>query len=317
MLVIAVLIIVLLVVPFFIPLTDKEVDRLSLAIDGGRFINIDGLQTYVVERGPKDGTPVIFIHGLFGSTYTWRNQLDALAVAGYRAIAFDRPGSGLTDKPTTVNYSHASQANFTAALLDMLIIPKAVIVGHSVGGNVLLHFALSHPQRVDRLVIVDGAIVRQSGPPSFVGKLVAFQPITRWAQIIIRAFFNQQRLEESLRSFYADPTTATPDTIAAYWRTFQTKAWDIGLIGLTRDSADNKLSEAQVNSISTRTLLLWGQRDTWTPLAQGERLKGLLSNLNTFAVIPGVGHQPMEEAPIVFNKYLLDFLETGIPDNNG
>ena len=303
----ALIIIIAFGLPFLIPLPDTGVNPSSLAIDGGRFITVDGLQTYVVERGPDDGTAVIFIHGLFGSTYTWRNQLDVLAAAGFHAIAFDRPGAGLTDKPAGINYSHESQATFTADLMDALNIPKAVIVGHSAGGNVLAHFALSHADRMERLVIVDGAIVGQSGPPSFVGGIVAFPPIARWAQIGVRALFNQDRLAASLRGFYADPNTATPETIAGYWRTFQTNGWDIGLIGLTRDSAGNKVAETQIKTISASTLLLWGERDTVTPLAQGEQLRDLLPNVS-LSVIPAAGHQPMEEASSAFNEQLLTFL---------
>lgn len=305
---IVLLIIALFVLPFLIPLPDNGVDPATLAIDGGRFITVDGLQTYVVERGPTDGTPVIIIHGMFGSTYTWRNQLDALAVAGYRAIAFDRPGAGLSEKPSNTNYSHAAQADFTADLLDTLNIPQAVIVGHSAGGNVLAHFALRHANDVDRLVIVDGAIVGQSGPPAFVGGIVSFAPITRWAQIGVRMSFTQDRLSDSLRSFYADPATATPETVAAYWRTFQTNGWDMGLIGLTRDSASNKLDEAVIKTITAHTLLMWGERDTWTLLTQGETLKSLLPNVTELVTIPASGHQPMEEAPAQFNNQLLDFL---------
>lgn len=202
-------IIVLLGFPFLVPLPEAGVDPQTLAVDGGRFVTVDGLQTYVVERGPSDGTAVIFLHGLFGSTYTWRNQLDVAADAGYRAIAFDRPGAGLSAKPESADYSHASQADFTAALLDALNLPQVVIVGHSAGGNVLAHFALRHADRVTRLVIVDGAIVGQSGPPGFVSSFVAFPPILRWGRIGARALFTQDRLADTLRSFYADPATAT------------------------------------------------------------------------------------------------------------
>jgi pimeloyl-ACP methyl ester carboxylesterase len=308
LIVLALFVIVLFVLPFLVPLPDTGVEASTLAIDGGRFITVDGLQTYIVERGPTDGIPVVLLHGVFGSTYTWRNQLDVLAANGYRAIAFDRPGSGLTDKLGSTNYSHASQADFLAALLDTLNIPTVVLVGHSSGGNVLAHFALRHTNRVDRLVIVDGAIVGQSGPPAFIGRLVAFSPVSWWIQIGLRVFFNQKRLADSLRSMYADPETATPETIAAYWRAFQTKGWETAFIGLTRDGATNRLTDAQMKSISVPTCLLWGERDTWTPLAQAERLRSLLPNVAAFAVISGSGHQPMEEAPTRFNEHLLAFL---------
>lgn len=83
----------------------------------------------------------------------------------------------------------------------------------------------------------------------------------------------------------------------------------MGLIGLTRDAAGNKLSEAAVASITAPTLLLWGEADTWTPLAQAEQLQALLPTVSGLTTFPASGHQPMEEAPQAFNDALLAFLK--------
>jgi hypothetical protein len=61
--------------PFLLPITDGQVNPSTLAVDGGRFVDVDGISTYVVERGPLDGRPILFLHGLFGSTFTFRNNL--------------------------------------------------------------------------------------------------------------------------------------------------------------------------------------------------------------------------------------------------
>jgi pimeloyl-ACP methyl ester carboxylesterase len=294
--------------PFLLPITDERVDPSTLAVDGGRFVDVDGISTYVVERGPLDGRPILFLHGLFGSTFTFRNNLDALAEAGFRVIAFDRPGAGLTDKPIDIDYSHEAQADFSAALMDALQIPRAVIVGHSAGGNVLVHFALRHADRVDGLVVVDGAIVGQGGPPPFVGSIIAFPPFTRWGQVLLPSFLTRDRVSGILRSFYADPTVATQESMDGYWRAFQTVGWANGLIGLTRDSGTNKVSDAQLQQLGTYTLLIWGEKDTWAPLSQGERLHELLAQ-SELAVIPQVGHQPMEESPEMFNTVLMEWLK--------
>lgn len=294
--------------PFLLPLNDGQVDPEMLAVDGGRFADVQGLRTYIVERGPQDGVPVLFVHGLLGSTFTFRNNVEVLAQAGFRTIVFDRPGSGLSDKPLESSYSHPSHSDFIEALLDVLQIQKAVLVGHSAGGNITAHFAVWHPDRISQLVIVDGAIIGQGGPPPFVGSIVAFAPFTRWAQVLLPAVFTRDRMAGILRSFYADPTIVTEDVVDGYWRAFQTKGWANGLIGLTRDSAANKLSEAQLGLVDTDTLLVWGELDTWAPLTQGERLQELLPRAS-ISVIPQVGHQPMEEAPDAFNTILVDWLK--------
>lgn len=296
----------LFILPFLIPVSAGGVDPATLAVDNGRFLSVNDLQTYLVERGPANGLPVLFIHGLYGSTFTWRGQLDALAEAGYRAIAYDRPGAGLSAKPLAIDYSPDAQADFAAALLDALAIHRAVIVGHSAGGNILGRFAAQHADRVERLVFVDGAVIGLSGPPPFIGRLIGFAPVTRWAQIIVPLALTRDRLADILRGFYADPSLVTPEVVDGYWRAFQTAGWPDGLIGLSRDSS-SPLAEEAIQGITASTLLIWGERDTVTPLAQGERLRVLLPDA-ALTIIPGVGHQPMEEAKEAFNAALLGFL---------
>ncbi len=295
------------ILPFLIPLPSGGVDPATLAVDNGRFLKVNDLQTYVVERGPTDGLAVLFIHGLYGSTFTWRGQFDALAEAGYRAIAYDRPGAGLSAKPLDIDYSPDAQADFAAAMLNALGIERAVIVGHSAGGNIAARFAARHSDRTERLMLVDAAVVGLSGPPPFIGRLIGFAPVTRWAQIILPLALTRDNLTGALRGFYADPAQVTPEMVDGYWRAFQTANWPNGLIGLSRDSS-SPLAEETIQSITASTQLIWGERDMVTPLAQGERLRDLLPDAS-LTVIPGVGHQPMEEAVEAFNAALLGFLD--------
>ncbi|MBL8153976.1 MAG: alpha/beta hydrolase [Anaerolineae bacterium] len=306
LIVLGLIVFALFILPFLIPLRSGGVDPATLAVDNGRFLDVNDLQTYVVERGPTDGQPLLFIHGLYGSTFTWRGQLDTLAEAGYRAIAYDRPGAGLSAKPLDNDYSPDAQADFAAALLDALGIDRAVIVGHSAGGNIAARFAVRHSDRIERLVLVDGAVVGLSGPPPFIGRLIGFSPVTRWGQIILPLALTRENLAGALRGFYADPGLVTPEVVDGYWRAFQTADWPNGLIGLSRDSS-SPLAEETIRGITAPTLLIWGERDTVTPLAQGERLRDLLPDAS-LTIIPGVGHQPMEEAVEAFNAALLGFL---------
>ena len=302
-----VLLFVLLILPFLIPTDTGGSDPRVFADVDGSFIEVDGLQTYVVEKGDQTAPAVVFLHGLYGSTWVWRNNLDALAAAGYHVVAFDRPGAGLSDKPADFNYSHANNADFTAHLMDALALPEAVIVGHSAGGNVAAHFAIRHPERVTRLILVDAAILGASGPPPFVGGIIGFAPVTRWAQIGTRLFLTESSVRNSVASFYTDPAFLTDADFVGYWRAFQTPDWDAGLLGLTRDSAGNKLTDAQVSAIAAETLLIWGEADTWVALANGQALADLLpsSRLITY---PNIGHQPMEENADAFNAEVIAYL---------
>jgi pimeloyl-ACP methyl ester carboxylesterase len=292
--------------PFLLPVRDGTTDPRTWAAPNGRFITVAGTDIYTEESGDPAGIPVVLVHGLFGSTATWRRNVPALAEAGYRVVAFDRPGFGLSDKAADFDYSVPAQADLLAQMLDALSIPAAVVVGHSAGGNVAAHFAARHPGRVRALVLVDAAAL-SGGPPPFVGGLVRLAPVWRWGEIGLSAFFTRERLRGVLAGFYTDPATLTEEDLDLYWRAFETPGWAAGLLGLTRDGAGASLGEAGLRAITAETLIVWGRDDTTTPLEQGERLAALLP-ASRLVVLDGVAHQPFEEDAAAFNRALLAFL---------
>lgn len=306
--VLAVFLFVLLAVPFLIPLDDSGLQAAGdLADADGRFLDVAGLQTYVLERGPADGEPVVFVHGLFGSTFSWRYNLDAVAAAGYRVIAYDRPGAGLTEPRADFDYSVANQAEFLAALLDRLEIQQARFVAHSAGGSVLAEFAVRHPDRILRQVIVDGAIL-SGAPPIDIGPLVTFAPFNRWGRLALRTFVTPATVASVARGLQADAGFWTAADDAGYGRAMRLRDWDVGFLGLIRDRGRTPmLTDAQLRAITAPTLLIWGAADTATPLAQGQRLAELIPNARLL-VYDGVGHQPFEEAATDFNRDGIAFL---------
>lgn len=111
------------------------------------FVETNGIRMAVYEQG--EGVPVVLCHGFPELAFSWRHQLPALAAAGFRAIAPDQRGYGLTDRPEAVEkYSIVELCNDLAGLLDAKQIDKAVFVGHDWGGMVVWMMPLLHPDRV-------------------------------------------------------------------------------------------------------------------------------------------------------------------------
>jgi pimeloyl-ACP methyl ester carboxylesterase len=300
-----VVLVLFLVLPFIIPIDETGTGPHTFADEGGRFIEVDGINTYVLEKGEPNAPAVIFIHGLYGSTFVWRYNADAIAEAGFRVVLFDRPGAGLSEKPIDFNYSHANNADFTAHLMDALAIEQAAVVGHSAGGNIAVHFAGRHPERITQLVLVDPALI--TGIPPFVGPIVSFPPIYRWGRIGLQRFFTAEQLIAAVRGFHADPSFLTDTDYAGYWRAFQTPGWDAGILGLTRDSGGNRLTSEQLVSFAVPTLLIWGEADPVTPISQMQQVMQMLSITETLTY-EGIGHQPMEEHAGAFNRDVITFL---------
>ncbi|HYF76370.1 MAG TPA: alpha/beta fold hydrolase [Symbiobacteriaceae bacterium] len=76
-----------------------ESTAVTLGESGGRFVSVDDLHLHVVEDGNPAGVPVVLVHGFAGSTFCWRYQIAPLADAGYRVLAIDLPGFGLSSRP--------------------------------------------------------------------------------------------------------------------------------------------------------------------------------------------------------------------------
>jgi pimeloyl-ACP methyl ester carboxylesterase len=106
--------------------------------------------------GPAKGPAVVCIHGLTANHTCWASVADVLSPA-YRLIAYDLRGRGESDKPDK-GYSLALHNEDLAGLLDHFGLKKAVLIGHSLGAHIALRFAAMHPERVAKLVLVDGGL---------------------------------------------------------------------------------------------------------------------------------------------------------------
>src|SRR3972149_5766022 len=109
-----------------------------------------------VHGGPGTGPAIVCILGLTANHVCWRSMADILAPR-HRLIAYDLRGRGDSDKPPT-GYSLDQHGRDLGALLDHFGLKKAVLMGHSLGAHIALKFAAAHPQRVSKLVLVDGGI---------------------------------------------------------------------------------------------------------------------------------------------------------------
>ncbi|KAK3002953.1 hypothetical protein RJ639_019756 [Escallonia herrerae] len=146
-----------------------------------KFIEVNGLKLHVAEIGT--GSPVVvFLHGFPEIWYTWRHQMIAVAKAGFRAIAPDYRGYGLSDPPPEPE--KASFSDFIAdllALLDVLAISKVFLVGKDFGAMVAYPFALLHPDRVSGVVTL-GVPFMPPGPPKHHKSLPEGFYISRWRE---------------------------------------------------------------------------------------------------------------------------------------
>ncbi|MFO1012177.1 MAG: alpha/beta hydrolase [Caulobacteraceae bacterium] len=114
-----------------------------------QYADVNGIRMAYYEAGPREGIPVVFLHGFPEIAFSWRHQIKALADAGRWVIAPDQRGYGLTSRPKAVeDYDMEHLAGDLIALLDHLGIEKAIFAGHDWGGIILWQMPLRYPDRV-------------------------------------------------------------------------------------------------------------------------------------------------------------------------
>ncbi len=124
-------------------------EELSLPGEGG-------VTLHAVRTGPADGPPVVLLHGFPEFWYGWRHQLGPLAEAGFRVVAIDQRGYTTSSKPPHVaDYGLDHLAADIAAAITALGAERARVVGHDWGGVVAWWLAVRHPERVERLAILN------------------------------------------------------------------------------------------------------------------------------------------------------------------
>ncbi len=121
-----------------------------------QFIETNGVKLHVVTDGPEEGTPVILLHGFPEFHYGWRKQVPALVGASFRVIMPDQRGYNLSDKPRGIAaYNVNTLAQDVIGLFDHFGIKKARLVGHDWGAVVAWTVALNHPERLEKLTILN------------------------------------------------------------------------------------------------------------------------------------------------------------------
>jgi len=301
------LVFLLVVLPYLIPLSDSAstISSELLVSPSGRFLNIGSDTIYVEEQGTSSQKAIVFIHGFGGSTFTWRDNIPFFTDRGYRTIALDLKGFGISSRDTVSDYTHKSQAILVSEVLKQLQVEQAYLIGHSMGVSVMFHLAHLYPKRVLGLVSVDGAVNLKTGP-SIPSMLLRFPPFQRAARVFLTRYIDKARFVSILESACYRKEILTPDVIDAYYNRAIRKGWDESLLAMTRDMPGNVI-DFPLNTMEFPLLVIRGENDTWVSQADTDEWKVQIPDYQFFEV-PDAGHLPMEEQTAVFNELVLDFL---------
>lgn len=259
-----------------------------------------GEQKFWVESVGQ-GTPVLCISGLGYSAWCWDELRDTLS-ATHRVITFDNRGTGRSNKPAGL-YSIPMLADDAAAVLDALSIPKANVIGHSMGGYITQTLALRHPAKVRSLTLIGtspGGAGTEPFPPETAQawQAAAGLPPTDYARRTMPFSFapgwsdaHAQLFEQYLQRRLRHPTPS--------------ECW----LAQYQACVEYAAAGVAVENISAPALVIHGDQDRVVPFANGRLLAQRLSGAR-WLPMPGVGHVPYLESRAECTRAIFDFLET-------
>lgn len=267
---------------------------------------IQGHRIAYLDEGA--GPTVLLIHGFGGSLWQWEYQQAALA-AGHRLITLDVLGSGLSDKPD-LDYTPDELLVFLSAFMDAVGLPRASLVGNSMGGGLAMAMAVAHPERVDRLVLIGGL-------PDKVADKLTSRMVRRaietsapvWLIELGNGLLGRGTTIQVLEEMVYDHSKLTPEVIDRSYRNRGRPGLIPPLMATARALPQWEAGFARrFGEIRQPTLVLWGQEDEVFPLAVGRDLAAAIPGA-AFEVIPQAGHIPQWERPDLVNPLLLRFLQ--------
>lgn len=253
----------------------------------------------VAPESPIDAPPVVCLHGWPESSLMWDATLEALGAAGLRALAPDLPGYGASPvvRPATWAMHRAALEEWR----NEQELERVSLVVHDWGGLIGLRWACDHPDAVAALVISD----------------TGFFPDGKWhgmAELMrtpeegekLLAELTEEGFTGLMRSVSRGMTARAIDT---YWAAFATEEGRAAQLELYRsgDFAELEPYEGLLAALGVPTLLLWGEDDTFAPVAGAQRLLAEIPHAE-LEVFPDAGHFVVEDEPVAYAAAVTEFL---------
>lgn len=275
----------------------------------------ENVHLHYVELG--EGPLVVLLHGFPEFWYAWRNQIGALAAAGFRVVAPDQRGYNLSSKPEAVSaYGAARLAEDVAMLVRDRGETKAFVVGHDWGAGVAWSFAMEHPEMVERLVVLNGP-----HPERLLRELKT--SIVQWIRSWYIFFFQLPALPEAvavldgyamlLKPLREEPTRSgafTREDLARYVEAFERPGALTAMIDWYR--AIFRAKAVAIRRIEADVLVLWGEKDRHLDREIATPSSELVPNARV-VFVPDATHWIQHDAPAIVNAELIAFFRGETP----
>jgi pimeloyl-ACP methyl ester carboxylesterase len=272
-----------------------------------------GVSLHVYEAGDREVPAMLLIHGLQDEADSWRHVIEPLAQT-HHVIALDLPGFGRSTKGK-LKYGLPLYVDVVLGLMNALRLEKAALVGNSLGGMVAEAFTLAHPERVSRLVLVDGTI-RIVAQPTGARSSSIKRLLTPFVD---RRYFEQLRKNpqgayDTLYPFYVDLAGMPQADRDFLFQRVNERVWDerqrLASLAVQMSFVPYFVMKApklvkQIPALQVPTTVIWGKQDDIVPIRNGEERAKVQPGAR-WVVIAGAGHLPHQEKPEAFLSFCLE-----------
>ena len=302
----AVVLALILVVPFLIPVqTSGTATYKEVAGEGATFASAQGIDIYYEKTDfvCQDGNdcsnpPVIFLmHGFGANTFSFREVTEPLSQLG-DVIAYDRPGFGLSERPTSWEGENPYGSIGQDLILDQLIAEFAngrdvILVGHSAGGTLAAQYVVDNKDAIQGLILISPAILSTGGSPSWLNWIYSIPQLDHLGPLLVSSIASSGM--DLLNESWYDPELITDQVKAGYREPLSVIGWEEGFWELYRAPRAFDIKD-RLDEITLPTLLITGDSDTVVATADTEALADMIKDSVLF-VIPQSGHLAQEETP--------------------
>ncbi len=282
-------------IAFYAPDTDLAAMRTKYGSAPSQYIDLGGgLRVHLRDEGPRSAPVIILLHGSNADLHTW-DAWTARLSSSYRMIRFDQIGHGLTGPSPTRNYAIDAFTGTVDQVVSRLGVSRFVLAGNSMGGEIALHYARRHPEKLAGLVLIDATGVPE--PQTASGSLpIGFRiALTPGVRDIMKIVTPRSMIDASLHQSVSNQAIVTPAMVDRYWELLRYPGNRQAT--LDRFATPRKfLSETDVRAVTTPTLIMWGAEDRLIPVVAAAWFARLIPHAKRITYA-GTGHLPMEETP--------------------
>lgn len=256
------------------------------------YIHVEGNKIRYLESGNSTDI-LVLIHGLGASAERWEYVIP-LFTENFRVIVPDLIGFGYSDKPM-VDYTPEFFADFLKKFLKTLSIKKPVLIGSSLGGQVIAEFTANNNELVKKVVLVSpSGIMKHSTPALDAYIMAALYPNEDGAKTAFEMMAGSKKIDPKIIKSFVE-RMQLPNAKMAFMST---------LLGLKNSAVTNKLS-----SISVPTLIIWGEKDPVIPINYADDFVTSIKDCR-FYRMDACGHTPYVDDPKSFAKIVIDFIKS-------